>query len=36
MPPWYYLPLHAQARLTDPERQALIPGLERTLGVGSP
>jgi mono/diheme cytochrome c family protein len=36
MPPWYYLPWHAQARLTDAERQALIRGLERILGVGSP
>jgi hypothetical protein len=27
MPPWFYLPLHPQARLSDGEKQALIQGL---------
>jgi carboxyl-terminal processing protease len=32
MPPWFYLPLHAPANLTSAERQALVAGLQRTLG----
>jgi hypothetical protein len=32
MPPWYYLPAHAEARLTASEKQALIDGLRATLG----
>ena len=32
MPPWFYLPTHPEARLTDPERQALIRGLVDTFG----
>jgi hypothetical protein len=32
MPLSYYLPLHAQARLTDAERRALADGLAATLG----
>ena len=34
MPPWYYTVLHPAARLADADRQALILGLEQTLGVG--
>jgi hypothetical protein len=29
MPPWFYLPLHPRARLSDGEKQALIQGLAR-------
>ena len=32
MPPWFYLPLHAHARLSDPERGALVRGFLATLG----
>ena len=32
MPPWFYLPMHPAARLTDAEKQALIDGAEKTLG----
>jgi mono/diheme cytochrome c family protein len=32
MPPWYYLPLHPSARLTPAETQALVDGLQVTLG----
>ena len=32
MPPWYYLPLHAEARLTDQEKGRLIRGLVATFG----
>jgi hypothetical protein len=31
MPPWFYLPLHPRARLSEAEKQALIQGLG-TLG----
>lgn len=34
MPPWYYLPLHPESRLSPSERQALIQGLAATLGEG--
>ena len=33
MPPIYYTPLHSTARLSDQEKQALIAGLEATIGV---
>jgi mono/diheme cytochrome c family protein len=33
MPPWFYLPLHAEAVLTVAERQALIAGLTATFGT---
>lgn len=33
MPPWFYLPTHPEARLTDAEKQALIVGLEATVGT---
>jgi hypothetical protein len=32
MPPWFYVPLHPDARLTPEETRALIAGLEATLG----
>ena len=32
MPLWFYLPAHPEARLTDAEKQALINGLEATIG----
>jgi hypothetical protein len=32
MPLWFYLPLHAEARLTDQEKDRLIRGLEATFG----
>ena len=34
MPPWYFVPLHPEARLSPAERQALIQGLAATLGEG--
>lgn len=34
MPPWFYVILNPQARLTAAERQALISGLQATLGTG--
>jgi mono/diheme cytochrome c family protein len=33
MPPWYYTPVHPDARLTAAETQALVRGLETTLGT---
>jgi len=30
--PWFYLPMHPAARLTDAEKQALIDEAEKTLG----
>jgi hypothetical protein len=32
MPPWFYLPMHAAARLTDAEKKALIDGATKTFG----
>jgi len=32
MPPWFYLPTHPEARLSDAEKQELISGLENTFG----
>jgi mono/diheme cytochrome c family protein len=32
MPPWFYLPMHSAARLTDAEKAALMQGAEKTLG----
>ena len=32
MPPWYYLPLHSDAKLSPRDRQLLINGLEQTFG----
>jgi hypothetical protein len=31
MPPWFYLPMHPEARLTQEERTALVRGLEKSL-----
>lgn len=36
MPPWFYLPMHANAKLTDSEKQALIDGAAKTLGPQAP
>jgi len=35
MPPWYYRPLHPEARMTPAERQDFLAGLVRTFGVRS-
>lgn len=35
MPPWFYLPMHPAARLTDAEKQALIDGAGKSLGPQS-
>ena len=35
MPPWFYLPMHPGARLTSTEKQALIEGVEKSLGLQS-
>ena len=32
MPPWFYLPLHPEAQLTDAEREKLVAGLTATFG----
>lgn len=32
MPPWFYLPAHREARLSETEREALIAGLVATFG----
>jgi len=32
MPPWFYLPAHPRARLSDGEREELITGLVATFG----
>jgi mono/diheme cytochrome c family protein len=32
MPPWFYLPAHPEARLSDSERRALVAGLVATFG----
>jgi hypothetical protein len=32
MPPWFYLPTHPEARLTEAQVQELSAGLERTFG----
>lgn len=32
MPPWFYLPLHPSAKLSDAEKQALIEGAGKSLG----
>jgi len=35
MPPWFYLPMHPEARLTEAEKQALTDGAEKSLGPQS-
>lgn len=32
MPPWFYLPMHPNARLSDGEREELVAGLSATFG----
>jgi mono/diheme cytochrome c family protein len=32
MPPWFYLPMHPNAKLTAAEKQALMDGAAKTLG----
>ncbi len=32
MPPWFYLPMHPNAKLSDAEKQALIDGAAKTFG----
>jgi mono/diheme cytochrome c family protein len=32
MPPWFYLPMHAAAKLTAAEKQELMDGAAKTLG----
>lgn len=32
MPPWFYLPLHPEARLSEREREELVAGLVATFG----
>ena len=34
MPLWFYVPLHPEAKLSGEEKQALIRGLQMTLGAG--
>lgn len=33
MPPWYYTPLHGNARLSDGEKQELVDGFVATFGI---
>lgn len=33
MPPWFYLPLHPEARLSPAEKQVFLQGLTATFGV---
>lgn len=36
MPPWYYLPLHPQAKLSPGEKEALLQGLAATIAADPP
>ena len=36
MPPWYYLPLHPQARLSGAEKETLLQGLAATMAKDPP
>jgi len=36
MPPWYYIPMHPQAKLSDGEKQALMRGLDATVTQNPP
>ena len=36
MPPWFYLPLHPEAKLTREERTALLQGLRKSLNAPTP
>jgi hypothetical protein len=33
MPPWFYLPLHPAAKLSGAEKQALMDGAGKSLGL---
>lgn len=33
MPPWFYVPMHPESKLTSVERDTLIAGLGKTLGM---
>jgi mono/diheme cytochrome c family protein len=35
MPPWFYLPMHPEARLTQEERTALARGLQKSLNASA-
>ena len=35
MPPWFYLPMHPMAKLSDAEKEALMAGAEKSLGPQS-
>jgi cytochrome c551/c552 len=32
MPPWFYLPMHPNAKLSDTEKQALVDGAAKSVG----
>jgi len=36
MPPWFYLPMHRLAKLSEAEKLALLEGAEKTLGPQAP
>ena len=36
MPPWYYILMHAQAKLSEAEKQALMRGLDATVAKDRP
>ena len=36
MPPWYYLPLHPQAKLSSAEKETLLNGLAATIAADPP
>ena len=36
MPPWFYLPLHPNAKLDQAEKDALIAGLNATFAQSPP
>jgi len=36
MPPWFYLPMHPAAKLTEAEKQSLIDGAAKSLGPQAP
>ena len=36
MPPWYYLPMHSDARLSETDKQALLSGLQATIQKDPP
>ena len=35
MPPWFYLPMHPEAKLTKAERTALVQGLRKSLNAAA-